>query len=39
MKKLLIDMNLAPRWADFPSDAGFKAEHWSKLGAHNAPDS
>lgn len=37
--KLIIDMNLSPRWAGLLVDAGIKAEHWSTLGANNAPDS
>jgi predicted nuclease of predicted toxin-antitoxin system len=36
--KLLVDMNLSPRWVDFLTSAGFEAEHWSALGASNAPD-
>lgn len=37
--KLLIDMNLSPRWVGVLADAGFEAAHWSTLGAKNAPDS
>ena len=36
--KLLVDMNLSPRWTRFLSDAGIEAAHWSDLGAGNAPD-
>lgn len=36
--KLLIDMNLSPRWARYLMDAGIEAAHWSTLGAANAPD-
>lgn len=36
--KLLIDMNLSPRWAGVLADAGFEATHWSVLGAGDAPD-
>jgi predicted nuclease of predicted toxin-antitoxin system len=36
--KLLVDMNLSPRWIGVLSDAGFEAAHWSMLGAKNAPD-
>jgi predicted nuclease of predicted toxin-antitoxin system len=36
--KLLVDMNLAPRWVSVLADAGFEAAHWSTLGANNAPD-
>lgn len=37
--KLLIDMNLSPRWASLLINAGFNATHWSVLGAYNATDS
>ena len=37
--KLLVDMNLSPRWVGKLVDAGFEAMHWSTLGAKNAPDS
>ncbi len=36
--KLLVDMNLSPRWIDFLTDAGIEAAHWSTIGAANAPD-
>ena len=36
--KLLVDMNLSPRWTRFLADAGLEAAHWSDLGAGNAPD-
>ncbi|MGH8118257.1 MAG: DUF5615 family PIN-like protein [Rhodanobacteraceae bacterium] len=36
--KLLVDMNLSPRWVDTLAQGGIEAEHWSKLGAANAPD-
>jgi predicted nuclease of predicted toxin-antitoxin system len=36
--KLLIDMNLSPRWVGVLADSGFQAVHWSQLGAPNAPD-
>lgn len=36
--KLLVDMNLSPRWVGLLADAGIKAAHWSALGAKNAPD-
>ena len=36
--KLLVDMNLSPRWIHTRADAGFEAAHWSTLGANNAPD-
>lgn len=37
--KLLVDMNLSPRWVGMLADAGIKAAHWSNVGAMNAPDS
>jgi predicted nuclease of predicted toxin-antitoxin system len=37
--KLLVDMNLSPRWARILADAGIAAAHWSSLGPSNAPDS
>lgn len=37
--KLLVDMNLSPRWIGTLADAGFEAVHWSTVGASNAPDS
>ncbi|MBF0153541.1 MAG: DUF5615 family PIN-like protein [Magnetococcales bacterium] len=36
--KLLIDMNLSPRWVDVLASAGIQAEHWSTLGARDAFD-
>lgn len=36
--KLLVDMNLSPRWVDTLATAGIEAAHWSTLGAANAPD-
>lgn len=37
--KLLIDMNLSPRWISWLGERGHIAEHWSDIGAANAPDS
>jgi predicted nuclease of predicted toxin-antitoxin system len=37
--KLVVDMNLSPRWIDLLNDAGIEAVHWSKIGRPNAPDS
>jgi predicted nuclease of predicted toxin-antitoxin system len=37
--KLLVDMNLSPRWVETFSRAGIEAVHWSSLGVANAPDS
>ena len=36
--KVLIDMNLSPRWAKYLTDAGMEAAHWSALGSPSAPD-
>jgi predicted nuclease of predicted toxin-antitoxin system len=37
--KLLVDMNLSPRWVAVLAGAGIEAAHWSTLGAHDARDS
>jgi predicted nuclease of predicted toxin-antitoxin system len=37
--KLIVDMNLSPRWIGLLLDAGIEAAHWSTLGVKNAPDS
>jgi predicted nuclease of predicted toxin-antitoxin system len=37
--KLLLDMNLAPRWIGLLADAGIEAVHWSTVGVADAPDS
>ena len=36
--KLLIDMNLSPRWVSLLTDAGFEVRHRSTLGRDNASD-
>ncbi|MBU1666168.1 MAG: DUF5615 family PIN-like protein [Gammaproteobacteria bacterium] len=36
--KLLVDMNLSPRWVGVLADAGIEAAHWITRGAKNAPD-
>ncbi len=36
--KLLIDMNLSPRWVDVLIAADIPAIHWSSVGPHDAPD-
>lgn len=36
--KLLVDMNLTPRWIRWLETQGYAAEHWSFVGAHDAPD-
>ncbi len=34
--KILIDMNLSPRWVDLLASAGFEAVHWSQVGPASA---
>jgi predicted nuclease of predicted toxin-antitoxin system len=36
--KVLVDMNLSPRWVKLLADAGIEAVHWSSIGAANARD-
>ena len=36
--KILVDMNLSPKWADFLTRNGFEAVHWSLIGPPDAPD-
>ena len=36
--KLLVDMNLSPRWIGVLADSGIEAAHWSTLGKSNAAD-
>jgi predicted nuclease of predicted toxin-antitoxin system len=36
--KLLIDMNLSPRWVEWLSSAGFASAHWSTVGMPTARD-
>jgi len=36
--KLLVDMNLSPRWVTVLQAAGIEARHWSTVGAPNTPD-
>ena len=37
--KLLIDMNLSPRWIGLLNHAGWEAVHWSTVGSAIAADS
>jgi len=37
--KLLVDMNLSPRWVPFLLDAAHAAVHWSTVGKADATDS
>jgi predicted nuclease of predicted toxin-antitoxin system len=36
--KILVDMNLSPRWVAFLASAGFEVIHWSAVGAKEASD-
>jgi predicted nuclease of predicted toxin-antitoxin system len=36
--RILIDMNLSPRWLDQLRTASIEAVHWQALGAHDAAD-
>ena len=36
--KLLLDMNLSPRWVELLNKAGFEAVHWSTVGPGAAAD-
>lgn len=37
--KVLLDMNLSPRWLSTLADAGIDGVHWSQVGDPCAPDS
>ena len=36
--KLLVDLNLSPRWLDFLTTAAIEAVHWSTVGSLSATD-
>jgi len=36
--KILLDMNLTPRWVQFLQAAGLESSHWSQVGRADAPD-
>jgi predicted nuclease of predicted toxin-antitoxin system len=36
--KILVDMNLSPRWVHLLQGNGFEAYHWSKKGSPSATD-
>lgn len=38
MMKILIDMNLSPKWVDVFKAEGWEAVHWSKIGDFGAKD-
>jgi predicted nuclease of predicted toxin-antitoxin system len=37
--KLLVDMNLSPRWVSYLAASQVESVHWSSVGAVTAPDS
>jgi len=37
--KLLVDMNLSPKWVGLFHDSGWEAVHWSAMGQPTARDS
>ncbi|MDQ1267066.1 MAG: hypothetical protein QG635_2219 [Bacteroidota bacterium] len=36
--KILIDMNLSPKWVDVFKANNYEAVHWSSIGENSAPD-
>lgn len=36
--RILVDMNLTPRWVEHLTREGHEARHWSSLGSVNAKD-
>jgi len=36
--KLLVDMNLSPRWVPLVNNTGLQAKHWSEVGKPDASD-
>lgn len=36
--KILVDMNLSPRWLEYLMSAGFECSHWSQIGPADAHD-
>jgi len=36
--KVLLDMDISPRWMSFLAGAGIESEHWSEIGAPAASD-
>jgi len=36
--KILVDMNLSPKWAKFLTENGIEAIHWSSVGLPDTPD-
>ena len=36
--KIIVDMNLSPRWVDYLIGNDIEVVHWSSVGSPNAPD-
>jgi predicted nuclease of predicted toxin-antitoxin system len=36
--KILLNMSLTPRWAQYLQPSGFEVLHWSQIGPPDAPD-
>ena len=36
--KLVLDMNLTPRWVAYLTRSGFESVHWSEVGPKDATD-
>ena len=36
--KIIVDMNLSPKWAGFLTENGIEAEHWSYIGSPDDSD-
>ncbi len=36
--RILVDMNLTPRWVGFLNGAGYESHHWSSVGSVSAKD-
>ena len=36
--KIIVDMNMSPKWADFLIENGIEAEHWSYIGSTDDSD-
>ena len=36
--KIIVDMNMSPKWADFLIESGIEAVHWSSIGSPDDSD-
>jgi len=36
--KILVDMNLSPKWVKLLTDNNIESVHWSSIGSPNDPD-